>query len=373
MIVVPNTTKVYLKDQQLVCEGEWNLAQLPLLEKSFEQMTFPKKGEMIINGSAITKMDSAGAWLLCKWLSKVTKSGLTFQLDHFSSQSDALIKLIQKSLVKNEEVPELKTPGWLERLGRSTVEHLNDFYYYLEFVGELTLEFLRLLAKPMHFRFSALFSGIDRTGYRALPIIGLLSFMIGVVLAYQMGVQLRNYGANVFIVDLLGLSVLREFGPLLTAIMVAGRTGSSFTAELGIMKVNQEINALQTMGVTPGELLLLPKIIGLVVALPLLTIWADIFGVFGGMVMANNILGISWFEFLHRFQTQVPLKALIIGLGKAPVFALIIASIGCYQGMAVRNTADSIGINTTKSVVLAIFFIILADAAFSIIFSRLHI
>lgn len=370
---MPNTPKIYLKDQQLICEGEWSLAQLPSLEKSVAAVSLPKKGSITVDGSAITRMDSSGAWLLCKLTNRFKKSGLTFQLEHFPSQSSTLIDIVQKSLVKNEEVPELVPPNWLTRLGQSTVSHLSDFYYYLDFIGELTLEFLRMLAKPMQFRISALFTSIDRTGYRALPIIGLLSFMIGVVLAYQMGVQLRNYGANVFIVDLLGLSVLREFGPLLTAIMVAGRTGSSFTAELGIMKVNQEIDALKTIGITPGELLLLPKIIGLVIALPLLTIWADMFGIFGGMVMAHNILDISWHEFLHRFQQQVPLKALIIGLGKAPVFALIIASIGCFQGMEVRNTADSIGINTTKSVVLAIFFIILADAAFSIIFSKLHI
>jgi phospholipid/cholesterol/gamma-HCH transport system permease protein len=254
-----------------------------------------------------------------------------------------------------------------------TLGQLDEFCDYLEFVGKIAIESLRITLNPFRIRWGAFFSSLDKTGYQALPIIGLLSFMIGVVLAYQMGVQLRNYGANVFIVDLLGLSVLREFGPLLTAIMVAGRTGSSFTAELGSMKVNQEIDALDTMGVTPAELLLIPKIAGLVIALPLLTIWADIFGVFGGMFMAHNMLGLSWYEFLQRFQHQVPLRALIIGLGKAPVFALIIASIGCFQGMAVRDTSDSIGKNTTKSVVFAIFFIIVADAIFSVLFSKLQL
>ena len=169
---------------------------------------------------------------------------------------------------------------------------------------------------------------------------------------------------------MLGLSVLREFGPLLTAIMVAGRTGSAFTAQLGIMKINQEIDALNTMSVTPAELLLLPRLIGLVIVLPLLTIWADIFGVLGGMLMANNMLGVTWHEFLQRFQHAIPVRALIIGLGKAPVFALLIGSIGCFQGMQVQGSAESVGKRTTKSVVLAIFFIIVADAIFSIIFSK---
>jgi len=167
--------------------------------------------------------------------------------------------------------------------------------------------------------------------------------------------------------------VLREFAPLITAIMVSGRTGSAFTASIGMMKLNQEIDALDTMGVTPAELLLLPRIIGLLIALPLLTMWADIFGVLGGMVMSNNMLGITWYDFLHRFQRVVSLKSFLIGIGKAPVFALLIASIGCFEGMQVKYSADSVGQNTTRSVVAAIFFIIVADAAFSIILSKMHV
>ncbi len=370
---MPNTANIYLKNQTLICEGEWNLTHLSALEKSFAKISLPTDQSIKIDGSLITKMDSAGAWLLCKWLNRWSTKKIKVELESFSQQKDTLIQLVEKNYVKNTDVPVLKRKNWLYRLGKMTVHQLREFDNYLIFIGDLTLETLRILSNPLRIRWNALFSGIDKTGYRALPIIGLLSFMIGVVLSYQMGVQLRNYGANVFIVDLLGLSVLREFGPLLTAIMVAGRTGSSFTAELGIMKVNREIDALDTMGVTPSELLLLPKITSLVIVLPLLTIWADIFGVLGGMFMANNMLGISWHEFLSRFSHQVPVRALLIGLGKAPVFALIIASIGCFQGMQVRDTADSIGVNTTKSVVLAIFFIIVSDAIFSIIFSKLHL
>jgi phospholipid/cholesterol/gamma-HCH transport system permease protein len=155
--------------------------------------------------------------------------------------------------------------------------------------------------------------------------------------------------------------------------MVAGRTGSAFTAQLGMMKLNQEIDALDTIGVTPAELLLLPRLIGLFIALPLLTMWADIFGVVGGMVTSNSMLSITWYDFLHRFPTVIPLRALLLGLGKAPVFALVIASIGCYQGMKVEGGADSVGLNTTRSVVLSIFFIIVADAIFSVIFSELKL
>jgi phospholipid/cholesterol/gamma-HCH transport system permease protein len=167
--------------------------------------------------------------------------------------------------------------------------------------------------------------------------------------------------------------VLRVFGPLVTAIMVAGRTGSAFTAQLGTMKVNQEIDALNTMGVTPAELLLIPRLLGLFLVLPLLAMWADVFGILGGMMMAHDMLGVSPYDFLVRFQHVIPLKTLIIGLGKAPVFAMVIGSIGCFEGMRVAGSADSVGKQTTRSVVLSIFFIIVADAIFSILFSKMRL
>jgi phospholipid/cholesterol/gamma-HCH transport system permease protein len=254
-------------------------------------------------------------------------------------------------------------------VGQLSVELSNGLLRYLRFVGQLTVSVFRNVKGGARWQPAALAIQVLHTGLQALPIIGLLSCLVGVVLAYQLGVQLQSYGANIFIPDLLGLSVLREFGPLLTAIMVAGRTGSAFTAELGMMKINQEIDALRTMGYLPDTLLILPRVVGLVITLPLLVMWADVFGVLGGMLMSHAMLGLSWHDFLDRLQHQVPLRALVIGLCKAPVFALLIAGIGCFQGMAVTGTAESLGRNTTRSVVLAIFFIILADAAFSIVFS----
>ena len=185
-----------------------------------------------------------------------------------------------------------------------------------------------------------------------------------------MGNQLRMYSADIFIVNLLGLSILREFGPLLTAIMVGGRTGSAFTAQLGMMKVNHEIDALTTMGITPTEILLIPRIAGLFIVVPLLTIWADIFGIMGGMMMAQHMLDISWHDFIMRFQREIPLRSLIIGLCKAPVFALIIASVGCFEGMKVSGSAESVGVRTTRSVVLSIMLIIIFDGIVSVLLSR---
>jgi phospholipid/cholesterol/gamma-HCH transport system permease protein len=209
---------------------------------------------------------------------------------------------------------------------------------------------MQTLSHPKQVRGRAIMSIIENTGLDALGIIALLSFMIGIVLTYQMGFQLKNLGAAQYIIDLLGLAILREFAPLLTAIMIAGRSGSAFTAQLGMMKIKEEIDALNTM-----------------------TVWADNFGLLGGMAMTHNMLHISYSDFLQRFPKVVSLSSLIIGVGKAPVFALIIANTACFQGFRVSGSADSVGRQTTRSVVQGIFFIIVADALFSILFSKLNI
>lgn len=359
----------------LICRGHWNLEHLPQLQIALTKVPWPTAGTIQWDGQHIDSMDSAGAWLLSHWQKKLAQRDVHIHLQSFPARSEKLISLIHKEVEIEEEkpLPTIKIPGWLTKVGMQTWEQLKEFNDYLAFIGQLTAEFIRVIRKPMHLRWNALASVIYRNGYQALPIIFLLSFMIGVVITYQMGLQLKNYGANIYIVDLLGLSILREFGPLITAIMVAGRTGSAFTAQLGTMKINQEIDALDTMGVTPAELLLLPRIAGLFIALPLLTVWSDVFGVFGGMVMSNSMLNITWYDFLHRFPNVIHLKTFFIGVGKTPIFALIIASIGCFQGIKVGGSADSVGINTTRSVVLSIFFIIVADALFSVIFSKLKL
>lgn len=361
------------EQRQLVCRGDWTIRFIPQIKILLDKISWPASGQITINGKAISKMDSASAWLLYKLQNKLEKKGLKVKLEEFSPPYQTLISIVAKQIDQEKELQKPRIYNFLARLGRQIIPLLHGFMIYLTFIGHLTMEALRIISQPKRLRWNSFASVIYRSGYEALPIIALLSFMIGIVITYQMGLQLRSYGANVYIVDLLGISILREFGPLLTAIMVAGRTGSAFTAQLGIMKLNQEIDALDTIGVTPAELLLLPRIAGLFISLPLITMWANIFGVFGGMVMANNMLNISWYDFLHRFPNVIPLRALLIGMGKAPVFALIIASIGCYQGMRVKGNADSVGQNTTKSVVTAIFFIIVADAIFSIIFSKLKL
>ena len=206
-----------------------------------------------------------------------------------------------------------------------------------------------------------------------MPIIGLLSFLIGVVVAYQGVDQLRRFGAEIFTVNLLGVSILREMGILITAIVVAGRSGSAFTAQIGAMQVNQEIDALQALGLDPVEILVLPRIIALVIALPLLAVFADMMGLAGGGVMVMLVLDISLIQFMEQLRGAVSIWSFWIGILKAPVFAFLIALVGCREGLRVTGSAESVGRQTTKSVVVAIFLVIVTNAAFSILFSALHI
>ena len=260
-----------------------------------------------------------------------------------------------------------------ERTGKSTVAIFKQLVEMLSFVGETAVAIAKSVIAPKRIRWRPILFNIRSAGFDALPIVGLLSFLLGVVVAYQGADQLRQYGANIFVADLVGLSMLREFAPLMTAIIIAGRSGSAYAAQIGTMAVTEEIDAMRTLGISPQEMLVLPKLIALIVALPLLTVFADVFGVFGGMLMARNQLDVGFVEFLDRFVKAVSPTAFMVGVGKAPVFAAIIAIVGCYQGFKTKGGADSVGRQTTRSVVQSIFLVIVADALFSVVFSLLDL
>lgn len=224
-----------------------------------------------------------------------------------------------------------------------------------------------------NFRYKEILFEINESGLKALWIVALTSFLIGVVVAYQSSYQLKIYGANIFIVDMLGISILRELAPLMTAIVIAGRSGSSFTAQIGAMKITQELDAMKTMGFDPFTFLVMPRIIALMIVLPILVFISDIMALLGGMIVANIDLGISVEIFTSRFQDVINIKHFYIGIFKAPFFAFLIASIGIYRGLMVKDDTQSIGQNTTKSVVESIFAVIVCDAFFSIAFTSLGI
>ncbi len=261
----------------------------------------------------------------------------------------------------------------LARVGARTFAAFAQAQALLGFMGENAVALAAWLAHPLRIRWRPIMFNLRSGGFDALPIVGTLSFLLGIVVAYQGADQLRQYGANIFVADLVGLSMLREFAPLMTAIIIAGRSGSAYAAQIGTMAVTQEIDAMRTLGMAPLEVLVLPKMLALVIALPLLTVFADVLGVAGGMLMAQAQLGVGFAEFLERFSKAVSVTSYLVGIGKAPVFAAIIVLVGCFQGFRTQGGADSVGRQTTRAVVQSIFLVIVADALFSVAFSVLDL
>ncbi len=360
------TVDIQLDASRIQCRGTWTTDSVASVQQLLQSVTWSGTQPLTIDGSAITRLDSAGAWLIRKIMQVIHTQGGSVELVGFSREQTDLIQLLQQQSVPDRV--KSKKISWLSMMGLRICYAVTHGCAVLAFIGETSHYLLRMVCRPTRLHGHELARVIERTGYHALPIIALLAYLIGVVLAYQMGIQLKNYGANIYIVNLLGIAILREFGPLITAIIVAGRTGAAYTAEIGTMKVNEEIDALHTLGVAPADILSIPRIIGLIIVVPLLTIWADLFGLLGGMVMANSMLDIDFYSFLQEFQEVISFRTYYLGMIKAPVFALLIGGVGCYHGFRVKGGADSVGHETTKSVVHSIFLIIVADAIFSVIF-----
>ena len=256
----------------------------------------------------------------------------------------------------------------LEHTGEATFQVIDWAAGFVEFLGRANLAFARTLLRPARLRFTSTVSHIEEVGLNAVPIVGLLSFLIGIVLAYQGALQLEQFGAQLFVVDLLAVSILREIGILLTAVVVAGRSGSAFTAQIGAMRVHDEIDALQTLGLDPIDILVLPRVLALIIALPLLAFFSDVMGLLGGGLMCWVVLDIGPALFVERLRDAVSVASFWVGLVKAPVFAVLIALVGCHEGLHVSRSAESVGRHTTRAVVEAIFLVIVANALFSIFF-----
>lgn len=357
-----------------LCEGSWSVLKIDDLLNRVDFTILPQEKTIKINGELLSKFDSSGALALRHCLDQLKTKKKEVELVNFNKQQLDLLKLVEKdrdSLVY--QAPPANEHPFLYRLGEETVNKIDQADGFIILLGDLSSKFFEALGNWQRFQLPSIVSNIYSAGVQALPIVALLSFLIGVVLAYQMGLQLQTYGANIFIAYLSGMAIFREFAPLITAIIVAGRTSSAFTAQLGSMKINEEIDALNTMGLSATELLVMPKVVGLLLVFPLLIFWADIFGALGAMLMSKGMLGVGYTDFLARLKDSVGLKQMMLGLYKAPAFALIIALVGCFQGFQVEPNGATIGSQTTKSVVQALFLIIVADAAYSIIYSWMGI
>jgi phospholipid/cholesterol/gamma-HCH transport system permease protein len=349
------------------CAGRWTVQGVADLDRQLGTTTWPEKDEVHVDASSIASLDTSGAWLLHRTVRHLERQGCAVHVEGLRPEFGALLQLIASREIA-AAVPAAAPPGWLARLGGYAWAGIVGTERYLAFVGETFLALLHSIARPRRLRWRVILHNMQSAGVDALPITGFLSFLMGVVIAYQGADQLQRFGANIFVVDLVALAMLRELSPLLTAIIVAGRSGSAYTAQIGTMKVTEEIDALRTIGVGAQEQLVLPKVLALVVVLPLLTVYTDVTGVLGGMIMARAKLDVGFTVFLDRLDEAIMPSSYWTGLAKAPVFAMIIALVGCYRGFHVTGSAESVGEQTTMSVVQAIFLVIATDALFSIVF-----
>ena len=357
--------------QRYQCVGNWTTLFLKDLVEVFNHPTsLPTSQDVEIDGTGLKHLDSAGALVLIQHIEALNRQHNQVKLVAFTQQQLDLIDLITKKRVNTQfKSSKHQHPNIFYVIGKETIHKIFQADGLFNLIGDMTLKIGKILRFRSRIQWASIFSIMASTGLFALPILAMLSFLIGVVLAYQMGLQLITYGATMFIAYLSGMAIFREFGPLITAIIVAGRTGSAFTAQIGSMKINEELDALDTMGLSTTELLVVPKVIGLSIMFPLLIFWSDLFAIFGAMVMSKYKLGVEYQDFLSHLKDSVGFKQMMLGLYKAPAFSLLIALVGCFQGFQVGCSADSVGAQTTRSVVQGLSLIIVADAIYSVIYS----
>ncbi|OYZ42930.1 MAG: ABC transporter permease [Novosphingobium sp. 16-62-11] len=322
-----------------------------------------------IDISGVTRIDTVGAWTVWR-LSRDHDAKIT----GCSDEAQKLVDAISKADSNAEDVRAPRLPLLTRvpaHVGEVMIDLGRGMLQVVGFLGQIILSAGTLIRHPGRFRMKALVHQMELVGVNSLAIIGLMSFLVGIVIAQQGAVQLRQFGAEIYIVNLVGRLTLRELGVLMTAIMVAGRSGSAFAAQLGTMKLTEEVDAMRTIGVSPMESLVLPRILATMIMMPLLGFYSAFVGIVGGAFLSSITLGIPFFTFLARIQEVVPLHDVWVGVTKAPVFGLIVALAGCYQGMQVKNNAEEVGSRTTAAVVMAIFTVIVLDAFFAVFFTNI--
>ena len=328
-----------------------------------------------IDMSSVNRLDTAGAWAIVIFQSRMAAAGHQAELDGADAHQLDLLDTVAKAIPEIPASQDKPTSfaDWLETVGRAFASGATFLMELSGFLGIFLSRLARAVVHPREFRLTALVHHCQEVGLRAVPIVSLMAFLIGVVLAFQGSAQLRQFGAEVFVVDLIAISILRELGILLTAIIVAGRTASAFTAAIGSMKMREEIDAMQTLGIDPAMALFVPRILALLLMLPILGLIANVMGLLGGAIMSWIELGISPAMFRTRLIEGTGISHVVVGMVKAPVFALIIGLVGCHAGMKVGGNAESLGRMTSNAVVTAIFAVIVADALFSILFAQMGV
>lgn len=355
--------------------GEWVIAEVRALEQRmndvFRALGASPPRQLVIDMTELGALDTAGAFLLAAAERRVVAEGGRVAWRGADSGRAALIERIRTVVAGDEALPRRKRRSMLEDVGATVVSVWQDGEHLLRMLGGTVGEAAHVLMRPTSFRGMAVARQIELTGVRAVPIILLMSFLIGCIVAQQGAFQLRFFGASVFTVDLVGILTLRELAPLLTAIMVAGRSGSAITAELGSMRMREEIDALRVMGLEPVNVLVLPRVLGLIVSVPLLSFLSVLATLTGAMLTLWIYVEIPPVSFLQRLRDAVDFSSFWSGLIKAPFMALIIGLIACAEGMSVRGSAESLGTHTTASVVKSIFMVIVVDGIFAVFYGAI--
>jgi phospholipid/cholesterol/gamma-HCH transport system permease protein len=374
-------------DQGLELEltGEWRALRLGEIDAALTALDLAGAQQIQISTARVEVLDLSGAWRLHEFIKRAQAAGAEVE---FKGDPPDQLRLVEQtlkgqipvctqqrprvplSLLDEFEFPALRS---LTLLGQHAVLYARDVVTDLAFLGRMSVTAVRAVTSWKRLRPISIARHVYDTGITAIPIVSLIAFLISVIVAYMSAQQLRNFGATVFVVDLVTIGVLRELGVLLTSIIVAGRSGSAFAAEIGSMKLNEEVDALYATGVDPFEALILPRIFGLVIALPLLTVIADIIGLSGGALLCRFLLNMPLTQYVTRVQESITATTFWVGIIKAPVFAVLIAMAGCYRGIQVRDSSRELGRLTTLAVVQAIFLVIFADAVFAVLFLEMGI
>lgn len=359
----------------LFLKGNWTVFSLPGIEKEMEKLSFKDTVQVTLDGKELENFDTSAAWYLDSFMIYLRAKNISIEMLRFREGHRRILERVSGLPHDKEEqyAPISPANEFFTAIGRQIDRIRLDCVRWIVFFGEFLISIVSRIFHPSRLRFRNIIFHINDVGIKAIPIIVLMSFSIAFVTGYQGASQLQKFDATIYTIDLIVLSTLREMGVLITAIMLAGRSGSAFAAQLGTMKLNEEVDALQTMGVSSFEVLVLPRILAILISLPLLTILADMMGLLGGYVFSSSFLGYSHLQFFSRIQEVADMQQFYVGLCKAPVFAILIGIVGCMQGLQARGSAEDVGRKTITAVVQSIFLVVVADAVFSIIFTKMGI
>jgi phospholipid/cholesterol/gamma-HCH transport system permease protein len=354
----------------LKLEGTWRLGDLAARAAELDALGAGLAEVVAIDGGGLAGIDTAGALLVLSRLGAAGADAASIRLQGFDASHARIVEVVRARLPDLIPRPRPRPFAFLARVGKRAHGLGIMLLGHVDFLGRVSVELVRALGQPAVLRRRELAAQLGQVGVTAIPVVALVTFLIGVVFAYLLGLQAEQYGANIFVVDGVALGMTREFSPLIVSTIVAGRSGAAFTAQLGTMKLTEEIDAIRTLGLSAEQVLVVPRVLALMLTLPLLVFVGDLTGLMGAMAIAQWMLDVTPHTFIERLHVALDPRHYLIGLGKAPFFALAIAVIGCRMGIGVERDTRSIGINTTSTVVQSIVAVIILDAVFAVFFQN---